>query len=93
MKQLIASTGAQKGIVGVKRKYEERLSGLKSAITGTKISLHLLGDFYPTGDEYVLVYETTKRLIPPSRQDLMKPQEPPVWWINQERVEEHMIAK
>lgn len=65
MKQLIASTGAQKGIVGVKRKYEERLSGLKSAITGTKISLHLLGDFYPTGDEYVLVYETTKRLIPP----------------------------
>jgi Na+-translocating ferredoxin:NAD+ oxidoreductase RnfC subunit len=24
-----------------------------------------LGDFYPTGDEYILVYETTKRLIPP----------------------------
>ena len=24
-----------------------------------------LGDFYPTGDEYVLVYEATRRLIPP----------------------------
>ena len=65
MTELMASTGAQKGIVGVKRKYEERLSGLKAAISGTAITLHFLGDFYPTGDEFVLVYETTGRLIPP----------------------------
>ncbi len=63
--RLMASTGAQKGIVGVKRKYEERLGGLKAALAGTPITLHFLGDFYPTGDEYVLVYETTRRLIPP----------------------------
>ena len=65
MKLLMSATGAQRGIVGVKKKYEERLEGLKRALNGTNIMLHLLGDYYPTGDEYVLVYETTRRLIPP----------------------------
>lgn len=63
--QLIASTGARTGIIGVKKKYEELLGGLRSALENTSIDLRLLGDYYPTGDEYVLVYETTKRLIPP----------------------------
>src|SRR5512143_1436225 len=44
--QLMASTGASKGIIGVKRKYEDRLGGLKSALSGTSITLHFLGDFY-----------------------------------------------
>ena len=63
--QLMASTGAKKGIFGVKKKYEEKLAGVKSSLAATNIELKLLGDYYPTGDEYILVYETTKRLIPP----------------------------
>lgn len=63
--QLQTSTGAKKAIIGVKQKYEDKLSGLKKAVKNTKIEIHWLGDFYPTGDEYVLVYETTRRLIPP----------------------------
>lgn len=63
--QLQVSTGAKKAIIGVKQKYEEKLSGLKNAVKNTNIEIHWLGDFYPTGDEYVLVYETTGRLIPP----------------------------
>jgi Na+-translocating ferredoxin:NAD+ oxidoreductase RnfC subunit len=62
---MMQATGASKGIIGVKKKYEERLHGLSSALKGSAIKLHWLGDFYPTGDEYILVYETTKRLIPP----------------------------
>jgi len=65
MVQLMSSTGAKKGILGVKKKYEERLGGVKSSLGPTNIELKLLGDYYPTGDEYILVYETTKRLIPP----------------------------
>jgi Na+-translocating ferredoxin:NAD+ oxidoreductase RnfC subunit len=65
MVQLISSTGAKKGILGVKKKYEEQLGGVKSSLGRTNIELKLLGDYYPTGDEYILVYETTKRLIPP----------------------------
>jgi Na+-translocating ferredoxin:NAD+ oxidoreductase RnfC subunit len=63
--QLMASTGAKKGIIGVKKKYEDKLSGLAKALENTNIQLRFLGDYYPTGDEYILVYETTKRLIPP----------------------------
>jgi Na+-translocating ferredoxin:NAD+ oxidoreductase RnfC subunit len=62
---LMTSTGAQKGIIGVKKKYEERLSDLAAACSKAGIEVRFLGDFYPTGDEYLLVYETTKRLIPP----------------------------
>lgn len=63
--QWLVSTGSKKAIIGVKRKHEESLTGLKKAAENTNIELNWLGDFYPTGDEYVLVYETTKRLIPP----------------------------
>ena len=62
---MMQATGAKRGIIGVKRKYEERLKELKASLKGRQIQLHWLGDFYPTGDEYVLVYEATKRLIPP----------------------------
>jgi len=65
MVQLMSSTGAKKGILGVKKKYEERLGAVKSSLERTNIELRLLGDYYPTGDEYILVYETTKRLVPP----------------------------
>jgi len=65
MQLLMKATGAQRGILGVKKKYEEKFDTLKLALRGTGIHLHFLGDFYPTGDEYVLVYETTGRLLPP----------------------------
>ncbi|MCX6120289.1 MAG: 4Fe-4S dicluster domain-containing protein [Ignavibacteriales bacterium] len=65
VKLLMSATGAQQGIIGVKKKYEEKLDGIKLALRGTNITVQFLGDYYPTGDEYVLVYETTKRLIPP----------------------------
>jgi Na+-translocating ferredoxin:NAD+ oxidoreductase RnfC subunit len=62
---MMESTGAKKGILGVKKKYEEKLHRLIAATKGTAVKLHWLGDFYPTGDEYLLVYETTGKLIPP----------------------------
>ncbi len=65
LRLLMQSTGAKKGYIGIKRKYEEKLSDLTSALVRAGIRIHWLGDFYPTGDEYVLVYEITRRLIPP----------------------------
>ena len=65
MKLLMLSTSAHHGIIGVKKKHEDKLDGLRLALRGTNITLQFLGDYYPTGDEYVLVYETTKRFIPP----------------------------
>jgi Na+-translocating ferredoxin:NAD+ oxidoreductase RnfC subunit len=62
---LMESTGAPNGIIGVKAKNKAAIDAFESAIKGTPIRLHTLGDFYPSGDEYILVYEATKRLIPP----------------------------
>lgn len=62
---MMEATGAKRGIIGVKAKNKPVVEAFESAIRGTPIILHQLGDFYPSGDEYILVYEATKRLIPP----------------------------
>ena len=62
---LMESTGAKKGIIGIKEKNKEAVDAISGAIHDSRIKIHLLGDFYPSGDEFILVYESTKRLIPP----------------------------
>ncbi|HNC49879.1 MAG TPA: SLBB domain-containing protein, partial [bacterium] len=61
---VMQSTGAKEGILGVKEKNTKAIEALQKHLK-PGIRLHLLGDFYPSGDEYILVYESTKRLIPP----------------------------
>ncbi len=57
--------GAKQAIIGVKEKHRELIEKIeKTAEKFDKLSLAKLGDFYPAGDEVVLVYETTQRQIP-----------------------------
>lgn len=65
MQLLMAATGAKEGVIGLKSKHVEAMDALRPLLTGTAIRIHELGNFYPTGDEFVLVYETIGRLIPP----------------------------
>src|ERR1041385_2959413 len=65
VKLLMESTGATLGIIGVKAKNKDAIDGISKAIDSDSIKLHLLGDFYPSGDEFILVYKSTKRLTPP----------------------------
>lgn len=53
------------GIVGIKAKNEHAVEAVRAACAGTPVRVHLLGDYYPAGDEYDLVHEATGRLIPP----------------------------
>lgn len=53
------------GIIGIKAKNEHAIAAIEAACVGTSIRVHRLADVYPAGDEYDLVYETTRRLIPP----------------------------
>ncbi len=57
-------TGAKTGHIGVKKKYAKLIHHLESAVTDPRVRLLPLGDFYPAGDEYELVFEATGRLIP-----------------------------
>jgi cobalamin reductase len=64
---LMESTGAGLGIIGIKEKNAAAIDAISSALpsgNSKSLKVHLLGDFYPSGDEYILVYEATKRLIP-----------------------------
>ena len=61
---MMEACGAAEGIIGIKGKHKEAISRLQQAIAGQPIRIHILEDFYPAGDEHVLVYETTGRLVP-----------------------------
>lgn len=60
------ATGAQRGVIGTKAKRTLAVEALAAAIAGdSRIELLLLGDYYPSGDEFELVHAATGRLIPP----------------------------
>ncbi len=60
-------TGAERGVIALKAKYGPAIEALEEHIgrkrSSEKISLHLLDNFYPAGDEFVLVREVTGRVI------------------------------
>ncbi|MCX7716244.1 MAG: SLBB domain-containing protein [Endomicrobia bacterium] len=58
--------GAKKVVVGIKEKYHDTVEVLKKVIQkfDYKVELYFLDNFYPAGDEFSLVYEITRRIIP-----------------------------
>lgn len=65
MELMMLNTKAKKGYFGIKGKNAVAIEKIQEQFTNGKIEMTILGDFYPSGDEYELVYEATKRLIPP----------------------------
>ena len=59
------AVGAREGIIGIKAKKKRAVEAIRDACQGTSLRMHLLGDYYPAGDEYELVNAVTGRLIPP----------------------------
>jgi Na+-translocating ferredoxin:NAD+ oxidoreductase RnfC subunit len=66
MSVMMEATGAKQGKFGIKEKNSAAVEAVKPYLAGKPIELALLGDFYPSGDEYELVYSATGRLIPPA---------------------------
>lgn len=65
LRLMMQSTGATRGIVGIKKKNSRAVQIFKNAVEATEYEVLELGDFYPAGDEYELVQLATGRLIPP----------------------------
>ena len=64
---IMAATGADKGIICVKGKHDKTIEILNRALDryrGGGISLFVLDDFYPAGDEHVLVNTVLQRVVP-----------------------------
>lgn len=59
------ATGASQGILALKEHYHEAVTALKKHLPKDgSIKLLLLDNYYPAGDEFVLVYEATGKVIP-----------------------------
>lgn len=59
------SVGAGKAVVAVKKKHAEAVDSMcRACSVYPEQRVYELGDFYPAGDEVVLVYEVTGRQIP-----------------------------
>ncbi|MCF7732796.1 MAG: SLBB domain-containing protein [Akkermansiaceae bacterium] len=58
--------GAADVVIAIKEKKKRAVEAATAACQGTRARIHLLGDYYPAGDEYDLVHAVTGRLIPPT---------------------------
>ncbi len=56
--------GAKRGVIAVKNKYQPAMQFLAEKLPGS-VELQWLTDTYPAGDEFILVYDVTGRIIPP----------------------------
>lgn len=64
---MIAETvGAKEAIIGIKKEYKAAIAALQQYVDEfPEIRIHLLDGVYPMGDEVVLIYEVTKKVIRP----------------------------
>jgi Na+-translocating ferredoxin:NAD+ oxidoreductase RnfC subunit len=64
MLAMMEATRARHGKFGLKTKNVAAIDALRPHLPADRIEMVMLGDFYPSGDEYELVYAATGRLIP-----------------------------
>lgn len=65
LNDLISILGADEAIIGIKGKNMHLLDPeIVRSLEGTRIKIKEIPDVYPAGDEVVLVYETTGKIIP-----------------------------
>jgi Na+-translocating ferredoxin:NAD+ oxidoreductase RnfC subunit len=61
---MIKAVKAERGKFGIKEKNKDAVEAIRKHLNPDKTDLVFLGDFYPSGDEFELVYTATGRLIP-----------------------------
>lgn len=64
MELVAEAVGAKRSILGLKSKNHDVIGGFRRLFGREGAEIFEMGDYYPAGDEYVLVYEATGRLIP-----------------------------
>ncbi|NLY30951.1 MAG: electron transport complex protein RnfC [Firmicutes bacterium] len=62
---VVDALGAETGVIAIKGKHQAAAARLQEAAAGwDRLRLELLGDYYPAGDEHILVYDITGRTVP-----------------------------
>lgn len=61
----MTATGAKTGYIAIKAHYRDVAEALQKELPPEgPIKLHLLENYYPAGDEFLTVYDVTRRIIP-----------------------------
>ena len=64
--RIAETVGAKEAVIGVKAEYAETVEALKQYVPEhPNMRIQLLQSVYPTGDEVILIYEATGRVISP----------------------------
>ena len=62
---MVRAMGAERGIIALKGKYREAAAALETAVSGYReLSVFEMKNFYPAGDEQVMVCDVTGRIVP-----------------------------
>ena len=62
---LVEQVGASQGVVALKEHYHAAVEALERELSRhPRLRIHRMGAFYPAGDEQVIVYEVTGRVVP-----------------------------
>ena len=65
LKAVMEATGAQSGVICLKKHYHDAITALERAIAGEpNIRLYAMESYYPAGDEQQIVYEVTRKVVP-----------------------------
>ena len=66
LKSAMKATGAKEGVIAVNGHYRNIADSIQKIISSPdqNIRVHLLNDYYPAGDEFLMVYDITKKVIP-----------------------------
>lgn len=63
---VMETVGAKEAIIGIKKEYKKTIEALKGVIPNySGVRLGLLDEVYPAGDEVVLIYEVTGKVVRP----------------------------
>ncbi len=63
---VVQVTGAKQAVIGVKGTYKEAIAAIRKEVDKyPEIHIHYLQEVYPMGDEVVLIYECTGRVVRP----------------------------
>ncbi len=62
---LVEAMGAKEGILAIKKSYTGTIRAVEANLPDfPMLRVHILKDVYPTGDEVILIYETTGKIVP-----------------------------
>ena len=65
LKAVMEATGAQSGVICLKKHYHDAITALEKAIAGEpNIRLYPMESYYPAGDEQQIVYEVIGKVVP-----------------------------